>query len=607
MEKPWQLVALGEVKVETMPIAIQKFSVISKRSTLSAVCKCPGLWFLLLLFVLVVGFVNPVREMMTGDDGWAYALSVRHLLATGEYRLNNWATANMPTQIYLGALLTHVFGYSFTLLRFSTIILLLVGLIALYHLLRDFNVEDAEASLLTLAVFASPLVLYLGFTFQTDVQFLAWQVLALWLYARALRKERYSVMALASMVGFAAIGTRQFGAALVVGLFSTWLLLERHRLRKAPLYLLGLALPLLMTLWQISFGLRQPTFSQKVRLAEESAYLRDLPSLAAEILWRPTIILQYLGLFLLPLAPLLVVLVRNTLDPRDWKYRQRVIGEQQVSRSTLWLLVAWAIYIVAGICYGYLFFRYDLLIPSLAWLLRSRSLLEPFVPVGFGKRLAITFLACGFAVMLSWLLSRKYLNRRGWRNRPPAESFVVLSGLTLLCLHLLYVQFYDVYMIQFIPFAVVALGQMLRTWPRWCKMLTAVLCLLMLSVSSLWSRANLSKAEAHWQAAEIARSVGAAPQEIGGNMTWSCYHGAFDEWIADVGGLDATGRYSGSNRMHFAFFNLLKRRYDHTKYLITSSPIAPSDKSWQLLRRVEYRDNWLRDRSIYVLMRAKSD
>ena len=415
------------------------------------------------------------------------------------------------------------------------------------------------------------------------------------------------MMALASLVAFAAIGTRQFGAASVAALFANWLLFEQHRLRKVPLYLVGLTLPLLMTLWHISFGLRQPTFSEKVRLAEESAYLRDLPSLAAEVLWRPTIILQYLGLFLLPLAPLLVVLVRNCLDPRDRNNRHGVTDKQEVSRSSPWLLVAWTAYIAAGVCCGYFFFRSDLLMPSLAWLLSSRSLLEPFFPVGFEKRLIVTILACGFAIALGWLLSQKYLERRGWRNQPPAESFVVLSGLTLLCLHLLYVQFYDVYLIQFLPFAVFALWQMLHIWPRWCKVVTAVLCLLMLTVSSLWSRANLTKAEAHWQAAEIARSVGAAPPEIGGNMTWSCYHGAFDKWIAEVGGPDATTRYSGSNRMHFAFFNLLNQRYNRAKYVFSSSLPAPSDKNWQLLRRVEYRDNWLRPRSVYVLMRAKSE
>jgi hypothetical protein len=91
-------------------------------------------------------------------------------------------------------------------------------------------------------------------------------------------------------------------------------------------------------------------------------------------------------------------------------------------------------------------------------------------------------------------------------------------------------------------------------------------------------------------------------------MTWSCYHGTFDEWIAGVGGPDATGWYRGSNRMHFAFFDLLNRRYDRAKYVLTSSlPDPPSDKSWQLLRRIEHRDNWLRRRSVYVLMRAKSE
>ena len=92
-----------------MAITTQKFSVISKRSVLTAVSKCPGLWFLLLLFVLAVAFINPVREMMFGDD-WAYGLTTEHLLATGEYRLHDWATANMPVQIYWAALLAHVFG-----------------------------------------------------------------------------------------------------------------------------------------------------------------------------------------------------------------------------------------------------------------------------------------------------------------------------------------------------------------------------------------------------------------------------------------------------------------------------------------------------------------
>src|SRR5262249_14330786 len=158
------------------------------------------------------------------------------------------------------------FGFSFTVLRFCTIILLLVGVTALYYLLREFGVGDCEASLLSLALVCSPAVLFLSFTFQTDVQFLGWMILALWLYCRALRINSYAWMGLASIAASAAIGTRQFGVAFIVGLLATWFFYERHALGKAPFYLVGLALPLLIAIWQISSGVNRSTFSQRVRL-----------------------------------------------------------------------------------------------------------------------------------------------------------------------------------------------------------------------------------------------------------------------------------------------------------------------------------------------------
>ena len=100
--------------------------------------------FLLLLLLLVVCLIGPFREMMFGDD-WAYGLTVRHLLTTGQYKLHDWAAASMPAQIYWGALLAKTFGFSFTVLRFSTIILLLVGVTALYYLLREFGIGDCGA------------------------------------------------------------------------------------------------------------------------------------------------------------------------------------------------------------------------------------------------------------------------------------------------------------------------------------------------------------------------------------------------------------------------------------------------------------------------------
>src|SRR4051794_36863114 len=124
-----------------------------------------GLWMLLTTLLVVVAFVNPIREMMIGDD-WAYGLTVRHLLETGEYKLNDWAAANMPVQIYWAACLAQIFGYTFGLLRVSTLLLLGVAVVVLYFTLRDSGAGDCESSLLVLVMVASPAVLLLSFTFQ---------------------------------------------------------------------------------------------------------------------------------------------------------------------------------------------------------------------------------------------------------------------------------------------------------------------------------------------------------------------------------------------------------------------------------------------------------
>jgi hypothetical protein len=577
---------------------MQGLSGVRKRSTVAVMRKCSGLLLLLLCFFLVVAFVNPLRQVMIQDD-WSYALTVRHLLTTGEYKLHDWAAANMPVQIYWAALLTRVFGYTFPVLHCSTLVLLLVGLIALYWLLRDSGVSDVESTLLTLTVLSSPALLLLSFTFQTDVQFLGWQILALFFYTRGLTRQSHLLMALGSITASAAIGTRQFGVCLIAGLAGTWILFERKRLHRATLYLVGVVPPLLVALWQFNFGITHATFTQKFRVAEELAYLNNVPRFIGDTFWRPTVILQYVALFLLPLLPLLVVLAQKSQGAR----KSAAIRRITLSGLDVWLGAAWVAYFVAGICFGYFYYLPHILMPYLAWLLPN-SQTSPF---GFRKHLVLTVLTSVFGAVLAWLLSRRYLNKQNWRRISPAEGFVVLAGTALLGVHLVYEQFYDVYLIQFLPFAVFALAKLIPRWPRWCQVATGGLCLSVFLISSFWARGTLAKAEASWQAAEIARSTGSAPKDIGGDMHWSCYYGAFDEWIAQVAGPNATDRYIGSQRMHFAFFDFLNQRFDRAEYLVTSSPSKVANPHSEILRRIEYRNGWLRRRTIYLVKRARSE
>jgi hypothetical protein len=544
------------------------------------------------LFLLAVALVNPLREAALADD-WSYALTVRHLLRTGEYQLNDWAAANMPVQIYWAASLAKFFGYNLAVLRLSTLALLLAALIFFYCLLRDFGVAEDEASLLSAAMVVSPPVFFLSFTFQTDIQFLGWQILALWLYSGALRRNSYLWMTGGALAAAAAVGTRQFGVALVVGLVAVWVFAERQRLRKAPFYLLGLGLPVLAAAWQFRLGIESPTFSQKVRLTEQWAYISDPLRLIGDFFWRPAVTLQYLGLYLIPVLPLVAILTQ-----RAWDKDQNRAKDQRPPSAPWWLQpLTWTAYLGAAICFGYFFYLRHVLMPYLAWLLPNNQTAD----FGFKNHLAVTLLTASFAAALAWLLSRRYVNLRHWQKISRPEAFIVFVGLALLGLQLIYAQFYDVYLIQFLPFVLLTLGLM---FPRWSTGLKTAICglsIFALLTSSLWTRGSLERAEANWRAADIAQLNGAAPDNVGGNMSWSCYHGAFDDWVRQAGGIAEAPSYSGGHRMHFAFFDFLDQRFSHASFLLSPTPSPQPEKKSAVIAIVPYRDGLLRPRQIEIV------
>ena len=80
-------------------------------------------------------------------------------------------------------------------------------------------------------------------------------------------------------------------------------------------------------------------------------------------------------------------------------------------------------------------------------------------------------------------------------------------------------------------------------------------------------------------------------------MTWSCYHGAFDEWVAQIGGPQNVPVYHGGERLHPGFFDYLAQQYERAHYVI--SPDRPQAES-QVLAVVQYRDRWLRSHPVYV-------
>ncbi len=124
--------------------------------------------------------------MGVGDDG-PYVLMARHLAATGHIAFNGWATAMLGWQLYLGAALIKLFGFSFTAVRAST---LLVAIVMAFVLQRTFvraGIMERNATIGTLALVLSPLYLMLSVTFMSDIFGLFAVVLCLYGCLRAMQ------------------------------------------------------------------------------------------------------------------------------------------------------------------------------------------------------------------------------------------------------------------------------------------------------------------------------------------------------------------------------------------------------------------------------------
>jgi 4-amino-4-deoxy-L-arabinose transferase-like glycosyltransferase len=548
-----------------------------------------GIGACLLLAALVI---NPFREALTVADDWAYARTVEHLLRTGEYRLDNWAAANMPVQIYLAGALSKIFGYSLSLLRLSTVGLLALGVASFYGLARELGVERRTSFAATLALLASPLVMLLGFTFMSDVHFLGWMIAALFLYVRGLRRDSDTLAFLGSVAAACAVGTRQFGLVLTVGWLIAWILCRRENRPRLRTMLLATVLPVVAVGWQILIGVQKPVFSQVVRLDQERVYLAEPPAvLAHDSLWRVAILLQYLGISLLPALPLVVATALACAG------KSRRTAQRVALLASLICFALCAILLIGGPLTGQMD-RPPRLWPAMGlwWLLTNEVPPQLFRPLDFAG-LAVAGTLGAVALHSAPAL-------RSIRRISPETILLVATPACLLGLHLLYVQLNDTYVVPFVAFALLLLAVHSRGSsgaPRLAAASTA-LSLTTLLLMSLWIRSDLAEQSAYWAAANRLTQAGVAAAEIddeGTGGTWPGYRGAFDDWLAaGKPGYELTLERVGRDSLHEPFRTWLNNRDRHAAYRVQDVPT--SEPGWRLIARDSYFDHFFQRREVFT-------
>ena len=188
------------------------------------------------LSVLVCELIgHPFAEMAVSDDG-AYILTARSLSLTGHILYNGWDSPMLGWQLYLGAAFIKLFGFSYSAVRMSTLLVAIIMAFLIQRILVRFSLTEFNATIATLALVLSPLYLLLSVTYMTDIFGLFAVVICLYGCLRALQAPtpRSAILWLIFAVVTNAIGgtSRQVAwLGLLVMVPSTlWLLRAQRRI-----------------------------------------------------------------------------------------------------------------------------------------------------------------------------------------------------------------------------------------------------------------------------------------------------------------------------------------------------------------------------------------
>jgi hypothetical protein len=377
-------------------------------------------------------------------------------------------------------------------------------------------------------------------------------------------------------------------------LLAAWILCRPEARPRLRTLLLGAALPAGAVGWQILMGLQTPNATQVIRLGQQDMYLgQPPPVLAQEFLWRAAIILQYVGISVLPAVPLLIGAALAYVG----KSRRR--ATRLVLLATLIGLALCAVLLVGGPVTSSDEPRRGWPALGLWWLLTVQ------LPGKLWRPLDLAGLAAAAALGALALLSA----RKPWpiRHNSPETILLVATGACLLGLHLFYVQLNDTYVIPFAAFALLLLAVQCRgstvTLTSRVSAASVAVSLAALTVVSLWIRANFAEQATIWAAHERLANAGIPAaqsyEDDGVWGSWPVYRGTFDDWLAaGKPGYKLGIPRPGSDSFHDPLWEWVAARGESATYRIRHTPM--SDPGWRLIARDTYLDIKFQQREIFT-------
>ena len=474
----------------------------------------PGLALLatMLAAAAVTWFVGLRGDFPLSDD-WSYAYAARSVCETGLLRMLPWTGASLVLQAGYGAALCRQFGFSFEVLRASTVVLAASGAGVFVLLQRTLGLRGGALALGTLLFALNPLFVNLAFTFMTDVPFVVVATWAGYAYARGLTEHSTRRVFLGSLAASAAFLIRQHGIVVAAaGAGAALLGRERPLWQRLRLAATAFVVPaitfVVFHFWLFDVHGAPSGYTNKLSEAHRVT--------AAGLVNCAFRGLEYLGLFVAPLV--LAVPLRGSLR------------RAALAATALLAVLAGALYLREGtLMFSLTNVLYDFGLGPLS--LRDTLFLAAPPPAHIGPWLQIPLtvvaIAAGGAMLATWIASVL-------RPRSPGHAFVALAALLLFGSSLLHTRYYfDRYLLAVVPFlvATLAASERLRRLP-----LALVLACTLGWYAIAGTHDYLAWNRARWDALDRLTLTGTPATEIDGGMEFNAWLLAptLDRWPSDA-------------------------------------------------------------------------
>jgi len=258
---------------------------------------------LVLIYILLGCFLFSFENYPVDDD-WSYIKIAETFHHTGKMQFTPWTAMSLVFQVWWGTCFTKLFGYSIEILRLSTLVISLLGLIFIYLLLQELKHHWQTSLFVVLLILFNPFSFPLNFTFFTDHFFISLLFISTYFYYKAFKDDKDIYLFIASLVASFSVLVRQNGILIPLSVFVYLLISKRSFKTIIRRGLITLVIPLatfiVFTYWLNAIhGPTAEYIRQTDKLLEN---LRKPYLLLIKIGWRPFLILEFMGFCLLPLS-----------------------------------------------------------------------------------------------------------------------------------------------------------------------------------------------------------------------------------------------------------------------------------------------------------------